>query len=178
MISISAEPVNVEQALRGIAHIPGAVERASKNAVKRTLLGAKKDAGTFAKRRYTLPAGIVSRSLLIKVSGLSGQMVSKGSRNPLEKAKVSGGLKGKSVRAIVVRGQGGIINRAFRKKFHPANGIFARLTASRFPIKKLKTVSAPGMVAHPTVSTPVINKMESRLSINLLHETSAILGGF
>ena len=178
MLTFSIEPVNVEQVLRGISHIPGAVEKAAGRAINRTLRGARKDAGTLAKRRYTLPAGIVTRSLSIKASGLSGEMKSKGRRNPLEKAKVSGGLNGKRVRAIVVRGQGGIINRAFRQKYHPGNGLFVRTTKARLPIKKLTTVSAPGMISHPTVSTPVSNKIQQRLEINLLHEASAILGGF
>lgn len=180
MISISAEPVNIEQVARGIAHIPGAIERAAKNAIRRTLRGARKDAGTLAKKRYTLPAGIVTRSLSIKVSGFSGEMTSKGFRNPLEKAKTNpkGRIKqrGKYIRAVVVRGQGGIIKRAFRKS--GGTSIFERVGASRFPIRKLKTVSAPSMVSHPTVSIPVINKMEQRLGINFLHEASAILGGF
>lgn len=180
MISISAEPINLETVLRGIAHIPGGMERAAKNAIRRTLRGARKDAGTLARQRYTLPAGIVTKSLKISVGGMSGEMTSKGGRNPLEKAKTNpkGRIKqrGKYIRAEVVRGQGGLIKKAFRKS--GGNSIFERVGASRYPIRKLKTVSAPGMVSHPSVSTPVQNKIEHRLGINLLHEASAILGGF
>jgi|GEM_PF-1522531 len=178
-ISISVEPVNVEPILRSVAHIPGAVERAAHRAVSRTLKGAKREAGTLTKRRYTLPASIVSRSLMLKVSGLSGVMKSRGKRNPLEKAKVAPKNPSRSshIRAVVVRGQGGVIRKAFRKKFHPAEGIFVRLHDSRFPIKKLKTVSAPGMVSHPEVSTPILNKIEHRIGIELLHAASSILTG-
>ena len=180
MINISVEPVNTQEILRTVSHIPGAVEKATRRAITRTLKGARRDAGTFTKRRYTLPPSITSSSLLIKVSGMSGFMRSKGRRNPLEKAKVTpkSSNSRSSIRAIVVRGQGGVIRRAFRKKFNPHEGIFVRLTDSRFPIKKLTTVSAPGMVSHPTVANPIQNKIEQRISIELLHETSAILNGF
>lgn len=180
MIQFKVEPVNVEQVFRGLAHIPNGIERAAKSAIRRTLKGARKDAGTLTRRRYTLPAGIVTKSLKISAGGLSGEMTSKGSRNPLEKAKTNpkGRIKqrGKYIRAVVVRGQGGIIKKAFRKS--GGSSIFERVGAKRFPIKKLKTVSAPGMVSHPEISTPIQNKIEERIGINLLHEAAAILGGF
>lgn len=177
MINISIEPVNAEQVLRGISHIPGAVEKAARRAVTRTLKGSRKEAATLARRRYTLPAGIITSSLSIRVNGLGGELKSKGRRNPLEKAKVSGGVR-QPVRAVVVRGQGGIIKRAFRMKFHPDSGIFQRVGVKRLPIEKLSTVAAPQMVSHNEVSKPVQDNMQRRLSINLLHEASAILGGF
>ena len=174
---ITIEPVNLEPVISALSRIPGGVERAARSAIRRTLKGGRKDAGTLTRRRYTLPAGIVTRSLSIKVSGMSGEMVSRGGRNPLEKAKTNpkGRIRtrGRYIRAEVVKGQGGTIPKAFRPY---GAGIYEREGAARYPIRRLTTVSAPGMVSHPTVSEPVINKMSERFAVNFLHETAFILG--
>lgn len=176
---ITIEPVNIEPVIAALSRIPGGIERAARSAIRRTLRGGRKDAGTLTRRRYTLPAGVVTSSLSVKVSGLSGEMRSRGGRNPLEKAKTNpkGRIRtrGRYIRAEVVRGQGGVIPKAFRPY---GAGIFAREGRSRYPIRRLSTVSAPGMVSHPSVSEPIINKMSQRFSVNFLHEAAAVLGGY
>ena len=103
-------------------------------------------------------------------------MRSRGERNPLEKAQTNpkGRIKrrGRYIRAEVVRGQGGILPKAFR-----INGaaIFERVGGSRYPIQRLKTVAAPQMVGHPSISEPIADKMAQRFSINFLHEAAHIL---
>lgn len=178
MISISLDPVNVEPILRSISHIPGAIEKATRRAIKRTLAGAKQTAAQLARQRYTLPASIVRNSLELRVgSNFSGYLKSRGTRNPLDKAKTTPKSRitrrGKYIRAEVVRGQGDIIKKAFRK--FGGGSVFERTGKNRFPIHKLKTVSAPQMVGHPSISKPVIAKIQNRLEINLLHEASFIL---
>ena len=176
---ITIEPVNLEPVLSALSRIPGGIERAARSAIRRTLKGGRKDAGTLTRRRYTLPAGVVTRSLSIKVSGMSGEMRSRGGRNPLEKAKTNpkGRIRtrGRYIRAEVVRGQGGILPKAFRP--HGA-AIYERVGRTRYPIQRLTTVSAPGMVSHPSISEPIANKMSQRFSVNFLHEAAAVLGGF
>lgn len=171
--------MNLGPVIEALARIPGGIGRAARNAIRRTLKGGRKDAGTLAKRRYTLPAGIVTKSLSVKVSGMSGEMRSRGGRNPLEKAKTKpkGRIRtrGRYIRAEVVRGQGGELPNAFRPY---GAAIYAREGRPRYPIKRLTTVSAPGMVSHPSVSEPVVSKMEQRFSVNFLHEAAAVLGGF
>lgn len=173
---ITIEPINLEPVIAALARVPGGIERAARNSIRRTLKGGRKDAGTLTRRRYTLPAGIVTGSLSIKVSGMSGEMRSRGERNPLEKAQTNpkGRIKrrGRYIRAEVVRGQGGILPKAFR-----INGaaIFERVGGSRYPIQRLKTVAAPQMVGHPSISEPIADKMAQRFSINFLHEAAHIL---
>lgn len=176
---ITIEPVNLEPVLAALARLPGGLKKAVGRSIRRTMAGGRKDAGTLTRRRYTLPAGIVTRSLSVKVGGFSGEMTSRGGRNPIDKAKVTpkGAIRtrGRYFRATVVRGQGGTIPGAFRMKYHPGNGLFVRTGRPRLPIKKLTTVSAPGMVSHPTVSNPIAEKMAQRFSVNFLHEAAFIL---
>ena len=142
----------------------------------RTLKGAKKDAGTKVKQRYTIAAGKVTSSIKLKCSGLSGSMTSSGGRNKLPsfilrpksrpKRPPAGG-----VYAQVVRGQGGQIPHAFIQK----NGQpYERTTPRRFPIKRLTTVSNPGMLSNPHVAPFIVRKMEQRIGINVEHEVAAI----
>lgn len=174
---ITIEPVNIEPAINLLSRIPGGIEKATRRALKRTLKGGRRYAGTLARRRYTLPAGIVTRSLSVKVSGFSGELRSRGGRNPLEKAKVNpkGRIRGRGryIRAEVVRGQGDFLPKAFRPS---GTAIFERVGRSRYPIMRLKTVAAPQMVGHPSISEPVADRLAQRFSIEFLHEASYILG--
>lgn len=179
MISFRIEPVNLDEVARGLSGIPGALQKVTKRAIAKTLRLAKKDAKNLSKHRYTLPPSIVSKSLTTVNSGMSGVMTSRGERNPLEKAKVNPKKRierrGKYIRAEVVRGQGDIIQKAFYKR--SGGRIYERLTAKRFPIKRLKTLSAPQMLSHPTISTPLQNNIQANLSEIILAEAARILGG-
>lgn len=173
---ITIEPVNLEPAINLLSRIPGGLETATRRALRRTLKGGRKSAGTLTRRRYTLPAGIVTRSLSIKISGFSGEMRSRGGRNPLEKAKTNPKKRitrrGRYIRAEVVRGQGGTLPKAFRG-YGPA--IYQRVGSSRYPIMRLTTVAAPQMVGHESIAEPIAEKMTQRFSIDFLHEASYIL---
>lgn len=142
----------------------GRLQRALAQAVRRTLKAAKSDAAQRVAARYTIATGRVTRSIKIKASGLSGAMTSSGGRNPLPyfilrpkrrlKHPPRGGLY-----AQVVHGQGGMLSRAFVWKAH----VFARVGRPRLPIRKLNTVSNPGMISHPSVSRFIIQNMERRI---------------
>lgn len=173
---ITIEPVNIEPTINLLSRIPGGVELAARRALRRTLKGGRRTAGTLTRRRYTLPAGIVTRSLTVKISGFSGELASRGSRTPLEKAKVNPKKRitrrGRYIRAEVVRGQGGILPKAFRGY---GSAIYERVGSSRYPIMRLTTVAAPQMVGHPSISEPILDKMAQRFSIDFLHEAAFIL---
>ena len=180
MINFRIEPVNLDEVARGLSGIPGAIQKVTKRAIAKTLRFAKKDAKILSKRRYTLPPSIVSKSLTLSNFGMSGELSSWGSRNPLEKAKVNPKKRitkrGKYIRAEVVRGQGDIIKKAF---WSPTigSGIYERLTENKFPLKRLKTVSAPQMLSHPSISTPIQNNIRENLSEIILAEAARVLGG-
>ena len=163
---LNIQVVNLEQIAAAISHIPGAVEKAVKISAKKTLQGAKKDAIAKVRQRYTSPIGIFSRSLQVKASAMGGSLISKGAKNPLEKFKTApkGRItqRGSYIKATVVKGQGGISPKAFRKT--GGESIFERLGRSRMPIKKLKSVAAPSMLGVSQVREPVMQQIESRFA--------------
>ncbi len=174
---LNIQVVNLEQVAAAISHIPGAVEKAVKISVKKTLQGAKKDAVAKVKQRYTSPIGIFTRSLQIKASAMGGSLISKGAKNPLEKFKTAPkgriNQRGNYIKATVVQGQGGILKKAFRKS--GGESIFERIGASRLPIKKLKSVAAPSMLGVPQVREPVMRQIESRFGSEFISAVSQFL---
>lgn len=152
------------------------LRRALQSAVMRTLRGAKKDAGTKVKARYTIAAAKVTRTIKLKASGLSGSMTSTGGRNPLPNFVLRPKSRPRKmppggVYVQNVRGQGGQLVHAFIQK----NGQpYERTGASRFPIKRLTGPSAPGMLGNPHVAPFIVRKMEERIGINIEHEVAAL----
>lgn len=173
-------PPNLNEIAQRLAGIPGGMEKAAQNAISRTLKGGRQDASRKIAQRYTIKTQLVIDTIRTRVSGLSGEMKSRGSRNPLDKffhrptqrydPPPPGG-----VYAQVVRGQGGQLRHAWLMR---SGGIYERIGKSRFPITRLHSASAPGMLAVPPVSKDIVAKMEQRIAINLEHAASAVIGGY
>lgn len=166
MITITSSGVN--ESVYRLNVTADEVSRKSRQAIRKALQAAKKTAVQRARARYTAKASILTKSLKIKVSGNSGELVSRGSRNPLQEFKVNPkgriNRRGKYIRAEVVRGQGGVLRLAWRKS--SGESIFERKSAMRFPIRKLYSVSAPGMLSVPEVSDRVVEEMRRALEAN------------
>ena len=156
------------------------LRRAVRSAINRTLRGAKKDAGSKIKQRYTINAGHVTRTIRTKASGLSGAMTSTGGRNKLSlfllrpksrpRKMPAGGVFVQNV-----RGQGGNLRHAFLMR----NGEpYERTTSARFPIQRKTGPAAPQMIGSPKVAPYIVANMSQRLQINLEHELAATMGGF
>lgn len=177
---ITVEPVNLELIERQLSTIPGAVEKATKRSVKRTLQGGKQDISRKIRARYTIKTSEVTKTLEVTSSGMTGEITSNGGRNPLKLFKISPRKRPKippagGVRAVVVKGQGDALKHAFLQK---NGGVYERVGSSRFPIRALTGPSAPGMIGNENVAPEVVAKMQERLGINFAHEANAILGGF
>lgn len=176
MLSLNIKPVNADVVSRALQYIPNGLESVVRKAIRKSLQAGKREAKSRATRRYTLPAGIVSRSLAVRTHTFSGEMTSKGKRNPIDLAKVKPNrritARGVYPHAEVVRGQGGYLKNAFRGYGTP---LMKRLTASRYPIAKVKTISAPGMVIHPAVSEPTFNKISQVFETEFLNIAGAML---
>ena len=137
----------LDEAIAKFSRAPNGLNRAVSSAIRRTLRGAKKDAGTKASQRYLIGAGEVTKTIRLRQSGFSGSMTSAGSRNPLRKFNIRPRSRPRrmppgGVFAQVVHGQGGMIRRAFLQR---SGGVFERVGSSRFPIRQLKTVTIPQM---------------------------------
>ena len=174
---ITITPINLEQVENLIAHIPGTVEKATKNSVRQTLKDARREIISKVKARYTSPISLFTQSLKVKSSGLTGEIKSVGAKNPLEKFKVSPKHRitgrGRYLKAVVIQGQGGILERAFMKS--TSMSIFERVGASRFPIHKLKSVAAPSMLNVEQVREPVLNLIERQFQNHFISEVNKFL---
>lgn len=175
MFTITAH--GLDAAIQKLSNVDeGKLRRALRSAVMRTLRGAKKDAGTKVKQRYTIAASKITRTIKLKASGLSGSMTSSGPRNKLSEFILRPKSRPRKmppggVYVQNVRGQGGQIRRAFIQK----NGQpYERTGASRFPIKRLTGPSAPGMLGNPHVAPFIVRKMEERIGVNIEHEVAAL----
>ena len=181
MITIHIEPPpNLDSVASRLAHIPGGLERAARQAVTRTLRGGRQDAARKIGQRYTIKVGEVTKTIRLKNSGLSGEMTSRGSRNPLKKFRIKPRSRPKrmppgGVFAQNVKGQGGFIRHGFLQR---SGNVYERVGRPRFPIRHLKGPSAPGMLGNPHVGPYIEQKMFERMQINLDHAMNAILGGF
>lgn len=176
MFTITFNGLN--EAIERLSRSPSGLDRAIRSAVRRTLRGGKKDAGTKVKQRYTIKAGEVIRTIKLRQSGFSGSMTSSGSRNPLKKFMIRPRSRPRKmppggVFAMNVIGQGGQIRRAFLMR---SGNVFERVGRSRYPIKHITGPAAPQMLGNPVVGPWIEAKMYQRLGINLDHELAYFLG--
>lgn len=152
------------------------LRRALRSAVMRTLRGARQDAGRKIAQRYTIAAGKVTKTIKLSAMGLSGEMKSKGSLNPLKWFVVRPRSRPKKmppggVFVMNVRGQGGFLRRAF---LGHSGAVLEREGQPRYPIKARMGPSSPGMLSSPHVAPFIVRKMEERLGINIEHEVVAL----
>lgn len=177
---IRIEPVNLENIVRQMSLMPQNVERAARSAVRRTLRGGRQDISRKIGQRYTIKVSAVTKTLRITSSGLSGEITSRGGRNPLEKFKTRPKRRPKrppagGVFAQVVKGQGGNLPHAFLQR---SGGVYERVGKKRFPIRRIKGPSAPGMLGNAVVAPDIQAKLAERLGINFAHEANAFLAGY
>lgn len=174
-------PPNIGEIAVRLSRIPRGIEKAAKNAVQRTLKGAKQDASRKVGARYTIKTATVMDTVETELSGLNGEMASKGPRNPLELFRIKPTKRlnpqpKQGINATVVNGQGGNIRRAFLT--YRMNGVYERTGRARFPIRRLSSVSSPGTLSVAPVSSYIVDKIYQRLAKNLEHAANAVLGGF
>lgn len=144
-----------------------------RTAVRNTLRAGKDELKTRIQARYTAKNPMSLGKTKTTASALNGSLQVGGGRNQLKKFIIRPSSRPRKmppggVFANVVRGQGGMIRRAFLQR---SGGVFERVGTSRFPIKQLKTVSLPGMASR--VGEHVESRMAERLGI----EISAAIGG-
>lgn len=152
------------------------LRRALRSAVMRTLRGARREAGRRIAQRYTIAAGKVTKTIKLSAMGLSGEMMSQGSRNKLQWFVVRPKTRPRKmppggVFVMNVKGQGGFLRRAFLGN----NGyVFERVGQPRYPIHTRMGPSSPGMLGSDKVAPFIVRKMQERLGIEIEHEVSAL----
>ena len=130
-------------------------------ALRKVTRSAKPMIRSSVKERYTYKGAISIRS---RTSGLSSELKVSGARKTLRHFKVSGGKKPKKLYAMVVRGQGGIIERGFKH----GSVYFQRVGRSRLPIKGLYGPSTAEMAGHePEPATLIQKRIEELLKAEM-----------
>lgn len=133
-----------------------------KATVREVVRMTKPEIRKAVKQRYTYKGAISIRS---KVSGMGGAVIVKGKRNTLTKFQTRGGRgragRGEKLYASVIRGQGGIIERAFKGK---TGRIWRRDTPKPLPIHMLYGPSTAEMSGkEPIPAKYIIEQIESKL---------------
>lgn len=159
----------------GLAEAIAGLERCDPNnlrnrlrkAVRNTLRAGKSELVTRINERYTAKSPMSLGRTKTTVGDLKGSLKVGGSRNQLRKFIIRPTSRPRimppgGVFANVVKGQGGMIRRAFLQR---SGGVYERVGRPRFPIRQLKTVSLPGMAK--AVGDKVIARMGDRLGIEL-----------
>ena len=144
-----------------------------RSAIRGALRAGKEELAEQTKARYTSGNPMGLGETKTTASALRGSLKVGGSRNQLKKFIIRPSSRPRKmppggVFANVVKGQGGMIRRAFLQK---NGGVYERVGASRYPIRQLKTVSLPGMASR--VGEKVIARISNRLEAGI----GNILGG-
>lgn len=137
-----------------------------RTAVRNTLRDGKSELKNRITQRYTAKSPLSLGSVKTTASALNGSIKIGGGRNQLKRFIINPRSRPRrmppgGVFANVVKGQGGMIKRAFLQR----GGVYERVGASRYPIKQIKTVSLPSMASR--VGERVEAKMAQRLGIEL-----------
>ena len=157
--------VDTSAAREVLEKFPELANRAIRQAMRSTVRTAKQEAIDLATRRYTANGSIIRSAIKTSSGGNRGELKASGARNPLEKFIVTpkGARlgRGRYLHAEVVRGQGGNLSKAF---WH-GGGVSERVGSERFPIRRLKSVSAPGMLAVEQVREPLMQVMNREVEV-------------
>lgn len=168
---------SLERVALVLSHIPKGVEKASRDALRRSLSAGGTVAKKEAKQIYAVrKSGDISGSLTQTVKGLSGELVSKGRALPLSHFKFSpksssGKNNRKPIRVTVKNGA----TKSMRTAFAYNGQIFTRVGSSRYPIQKRFTVSAPQMIENEAVRTKVSERIEEVYESRLNHMVEYLL---
>lgn len=181
----------LKQAAELLKDIPGATKKAASTALRKSLRNAKKEAVKKVREKYTIrKAGYVTRTIKMRVDGMTGILSSRGPVNDLAYFKTKPKTvpkhrpaTGNYLYSQVVKGKGGTIAHAFLAKMKSGHvGVFQRAdhganTAS-LPIQKLAGPSTAQMLGSPEVTKFISEKMIERMEVNLKHEVNAFLMGY
>ena len=126
----------------------GDLLKAVRQALKETMKQAKKDSAQGIKQRYVKPT-LGTRKLKMRTAGLIGTLFSQGQVQSATKFIVKPRRRVKRLPQgtflQAVKGQGGYLPRSFIGEGKLNLQLYQRESKSKLPIKKINTVSEPGM---------------------------------
>lgn len=186
MIEIKADKVKEAQQL--LEHIPGAIPKALKTAINKSIRGAKTEASKKVREEYVIQSSRITETMSFKFAStenLSAYVMSKGRPRALTYFKtrpstIPIGRPKNQLFAQVKKSGGGTIRGAFLALMKSGHlGVFNRMEGNAsFPIKQLYGPSVPQMLENPSVSDYIETKTQERLESNIDHEVNAFLNGY
>lgn len=185
MIDIKVDTKEIERITTLLSDIPNGMEKATSNAINRTMQTSRTAAVRKVRETYDIRAKDIRSTITIKRaggSGLTGSMISRGSTIPLIKFRVSPNKPSPKRRKPIiasVKKSGGTLKGAFVPQLSSGYaGVFTRVGLSRLPIKELYGPSAPQMIGEKSVIEEVENKAEETMIQRMSHEAVRLLGRY
>ncbi len=169
---------NLERVSKILANIPGGVQRATYQALKRAGETGKTRAGQYAAATYNISKGTFMANVSQKtsISGGAGNVEMRlsyaGKVIPLIKFQSRATRDGLVTARVMRGGSPTTLAHAFVRTIYGENGIWERVGAPRFPVTQLYGPSAAHMMANDTVveqmDKAISDTYESRLEQEIL----------
>ena len=159
-----------------LAGIPGGLEKAQWDAMKRAGQKGRTQAGRLAAARYQIGAGQFKSHVAIKVQGEGTaylRIIFAGTVIPLREFKVRSSANGVYARA---KQGGGTISRAFID--YMMGGVFERVGKSRLPIEQKYGPAAPQMMDDDEVKSEMDELIQTTYEQRMEHEVERLLNGW
>jgi hypothetical protein len=173
ILGVGEQTDRFAKALEGI---PGGLQKAQWDAMKRSGQKARTQAGRLASARYQISAGQFKDHVSMKVKGEGTAMLSitfAGSVIPLRQFKIRSSANGVYAKA---KQGGGNIHRAFLDEM--MGGVFERKGKYRLPIEQKYGPAAPQMMNDDDVKSEMDELITTTYEERMEHEVDRILNGW
>ncbi len=183
---IDIDTRSLERAQQLLKGLPGAAEKVTRSAIKRSMRGAKAEAVNEVADRYYAKKSDIKKATTVRVSKMAAELASTGRVTGLQKFRTKPNTprqqiaytkRKKYLYANVVKGEGGTIAHAFVARMSSGHvGVFQR--RSDGSLRELYGPSIPQAMTRPEVSDRILRGLEQRLAKNVDHEVNAFLMGY
>lgn len=175
----------LERASKILAGIPGGVQKAAWNAMRRAGQQAKTKAGQFATAEYTISKGDFMRNVTnkIQMSGGGGGVASvrilyAGSVLPLLTFNTKYSKSGAVSTQVKRSGSASVLQHAFVAPVFGNTAVFERLGKSRFPVEQKYGPSTAHMMQNEKVIEQMDKTINEAFETRLDHEITRLLNGW
>ena len=182
MIKIEAEKNALEKAARMLEGVPNGFRQALVSSFNRALQEGRTAGTREAVNRYTLPAGIVRKTMAMHRASkgkLDAELVSRGRRLPLSAYKHKPGhdTTGARRKQVMVSVRKGVL-KPIGQGFIYNGMVMQRVGATRLPVTQPHSLSVPNILNNDEIVDAIKKRMVQAVGKRLEHETERILAGY
>lgn len=185
MINVTIDDKHFERASKLLQGVPEGLEKATLNALNRTLTATRAEAVREIGKTYDIKSKTIRDTMSIQkanINTLSGSVISRGSPIPLINFKVNPRTpspKRKKQTFVSIKKSGAYLEGAFVAEMPSDHiGVYERLGKRRLPIRQLYGPSAPQMMKEDGVMEAIQKKAHDTVLERLEHETIRLLGRY